>query len=107
MPLNGKLRREWNTHEWRDQAMCRGYDPDLFFPAGETGPALAHAEAAKAVCLGCPVRAECLEFAMVSNQEAGVWGGFTEEERRKLRRSWRTYLYGSRLAATGRQLASP
>jgi WhiB family redox-sensing transcriptional regulator len=63
--------------------------PDLFFPVGVTGPAVAHIAAAKAVCEACPVRLECLEFAISTNQEYGVWGGASEEERRVLRRAWR------------------
>jgi WhiB family redox-sensing transcriptional regulator len=45
--------------------------------------------AAKAVCAGCDVRADCLEFAISTNQEYGIWGGTSEEERRVLRRQWR------------------
>jgi WhiB family redox-sensing transcriptional regulator len=41
------------------------------------------------VCAGCPARERCLEFAIVTNQEYGVWGGTSEEERRVLRRQWR------------------
>lgn len=73
---------------WRDSASCRFANPDLFFPAGGTGVALDQIEAAKAVCDGCPVRAACLEFAFETKQEAGIWGGTTEDERRRLRRAW-------------------
>ena len=79
---------EWNGQEWRPRAACRHSCPDLFFPVGETGPAaIDDIEAAKSVCRGCAVRAECLDFAMVTHQPAGVWGGATEEERRMLRRA--------------------
>ncbi len=74
--------------DWRKDAACQGCDVELFFPVGVTGPAVAQIEAAKAVCGNCPVRAECLDFALATNQECGVWGGATEEERRRLRRSW-------------------
>jgi WhiB family redox-sensing transcriptional regulator len=40
------------------------------------------------VCRACEVQGYCLEFALATNQEAGVWGGTSEEERRKLRKSW-------------------
>jgi WhiB family redox-sensing transcriptional regulator len=40
------------------------------------------------VCDSCPVRAQCLQFALETNQEAGIWGGTSEEERRRLRRVW-------------------
>jgi WhiB family redox-sensing transcriptional regulator len=71
---------------WRDSASCRSVDPDLFFPVGTTGAALQHIAAAKAVCTTCPVQEPCLEFALLTNQDAGVWGGASEEERRVLRR---------------------
>ncbi|MGH3921683.1 MAG: WhiB family transcriptional regulator [Pseudonocardiaceae bacterium] len=70
---------------WRDRAACRDMDSELFFPIGTTGPALDQAERAKAVCAGCPVSSQCLEFAMSTGQN-GVWGGLTEDERRALRR---------------------
>jgi WhiB family transcriptional regulator, redox-sensing transcriptional regulator len=85
----GKRAHEWNSGDWRRRAACSSSDPDLFFPIGDTGPAVEHAEAAKAVCRQCPVRLDCLEYALTSNQDAGVWGGATEEERRKLRRQRR------------------
>ncbi len=71
---------------WRQHAACRDMDTDLFFPNGETGDALEQAEAAKAVCARCPVREECLEFALVTNQQYGIFGGLTETERKSLRR---------------------
>ncbi|MEU9980567.1 WhiB family transcriptional regulator [Streptomyces sp. NPDC050856] len=73
-------------NDWRHQAQCRDEDPDLFFPIGNTGPALLQAEEAKAVCRRCPVREQCLRWALESGQEAGVWGGLSEEERRALKR---------------------
>jgi WhiB family redox-sensing transcriptional regulator len=74
--------------DWRDHAACRDTTPDLFFPVGTTGPALEQIAEAKAVCLQCPAQQPCLEFALVTNQDSGVWGGTSEEERRKLRRAW-------------------
>lgn len=74
--------------DWRDVASCQDTDPDLFFPVGTTGPAIEQIEAAKAVCGGCEARQPCLEFALTTNQDSGVWGGTSEEERRKLRRAW-------------------
>ncbi|MER7110562.1 WhiB family transcriptional regulator [Streptomyces sp. NPDC000229] len=72
--------------DWRLQAVCRDEDPDLFFPIGNTGPAVLQAEEAKSVCRRCPVREPCLEWALESGQEAGVWGATTEDERRALKR---------------------
>lgn len=74
---------------WRSRAACRHVDPNLFFPNGNTGAALGQIEAAKAFCRSCPVQHDCLEFALESNQEDGVWGGKDETERRRLRRDWR------------------
>lgn len=66
---------------WRHEAACRGLDVAIFFPVTdeEAGPA-------KEICAACPVRETCLEFALVTRQEDGVWGGMTEAERRRVRR---------------------
>lgn len=72
---------------WRDQAACRDTDTDMFFPAGTTGPALEQAERAKAVCARCEVSRQCLEYALRTHQDVGVWGGTDEDERCRLRRS--------------------
>jgi WhiB family transcriptional regulator, redox-sensing transcriptional regulator len=71
---------------WRNRSACIDEDPELFFPVGTTGPALEQTERAKAVCRGCDVAGECLEWALETNQDAGVWGGLNEDERRALRR---------------------
>ncbi|MEU4261779.1 WhiB family transcriptional regulator [Streptomyces sp. NPDC025273] len=71
---------------WRMLAACRDEDPDLFFPIGSTGPALVQTEDAKAVCAACPVRDQCLEWALENGQDSGVWGGLSENERRALKR---------------------
>ncbi len=76
--------------DWRHQAACRDVDPEIFFPIGTTGPALAQIEAAQSICGTCAVQQECLEWAMETAQDAGIWGGTTEEERRELRRGART-----------------
>ncbi len=73
---------------WRPEAACRDTNPDLFFPVGTTGPAIDQIAEAKAVCRECEVREPCLEFALSTNQDSGIWGGTSEEERRKLRRQW-------------------
>lgn len=81
----------WTT-DWTTRAACRGSDPDALFVQG------AAQNRAKAVCLGCPVRAECLADALDNRVEFGVWGGLTERERRALLRrrsnvtSWRRLL---------------
>jgi WhiB family redox-sensing transcriptional regulator len=63
-------------------------DPDIFFPVGSSGPAVEQIDTARRICNACPVASECLEFALATNQEAGIWGGLTEEDRRRLRKSW-------------------
>ena len=73
---------------WRSDASCRDTDPGLFFPVGTTGPAITQIDAAKAVCGECPSQIPCLEFALLTNQDSGIWGGTSEEERRHLRRTW-------------------
>jgi len=74
--------------QWRLRASCRSVDPDLFFPVGTTGLAVEQIDAAKAVCMACPVNTACLDYALSTNQDSGVWGGTSEEERRSLRRQW-------------------
>jgi WhiB family redox-sensing transcriptional regulator len=74
---------------WRNSAACRDTDPDLFFPVGQTGPAIDHIASARAVCQQCAVKPECLEYALMTNQDAGIWGGTTEDERRRIRRERR------------------
>ena len=74
------------SDEWRRTAACRDTDPDLFFPVGTTGPAIEQIANAKAVCRQCDSQTACLEFAIATNQDSGIWGGTSEEERRKLRR---------------------
>ncbi len=73
---------------WRDEAACRSTHPDLFFPVGTTGSSIDQTEQAIAVCKTCGSRQACLEFALTTNQDSGIWGATTEEERRKLRRTW-------------------
>ena len=73
---------------WRAEALCRDTDPELFFPIGTTGTALVQIEQARAVCRQCPVQADCLDFALTTNQDSGIWGGTSEEERRVLRREF-------------------
>jgi len=74
--------------DWREYSACRDTDPDLFFPVGTTGPAIEQIENAKAVCRVCDVQKQCLDYALTTNQDSGIWGGTSEEERRTLRRQW-------------------
>jgi len=83
---SSQVREENDRMDWRHRAVCRDEDPELFFPIGNTGPALMQIEEAKAVCRRCPVMSECLSWALESGQDAGVWGGLSEDERRALKR---------------------
>lgn len=75
-----------STADWRHRAACRNEDPERFFPVGNTGPALLQIEEAKAVCRRCPVQEQCLQWALETRQDAGVWGGLSEDERRAMKR---------------------
>jgi WhiB family transcriptional regulator, redox-sensing transcriptional regulator len=72
--------------DWRHDALCRDQDPELFFPIGANGPAEQQIAEAKAVCRRCSVTSDCLTWAIDSGQDAGVWGGLSEDERRAMRR---------------------
>jgi len=80
------------TEDWASRGACRNAAPDMLFVQG------AAQNRAKTVCLGCPVRAECLADSLDNRVEFGVWGGLTERERRALLRrrpnvgSWRKML---------------
>ena len=72
--------------EWRAASACLSADPELFFPIGNTGPALLQIDEAKQVCQRCAVMDSCLQWALESGQDSGVWGGLSEDERRALKR---------------------
>jgi WhiB family redox-sensing transcriptional regulator len=79
------LRPAERDFRWRDRAACAGEDTDLWFPIGETGPALLQIADAKAVCRGCPVIGSCLAWAMEAKPD-GIWGGTTATERGQIKR---------------------
>ncbi len=70
---------EW-VQDWPSKGQCSGIDPDALFVQGKAQ------RAAKVICKGCPVAAECLADALDNRTEFGVWGGMTERERRALLR---------------------
>jgi WhiB family redox-sensing transcriptional regulator len=72
--------------DWRHRSACLDEDPELFFPIGNTGPAILQIEEAKQVCRRCDVQEQCLAWALESGQDHGVWGGMSEDERRALKR---------------------
>ena len=66
---------------WASSAKCLQAEPDTFFP--EKGGSTREA---KRICTGCPVRDECLDFALANDERFGIWGGMSERERRRLKR---------------------
>jgi hypothetical protein len=88
-----------NGQQWRYRALCHprhGHDPELWFPP-QPRPYVTHAEheetrrariaqenTAKAICVQCPVRRECLEYADQNDIREGIYGGMTPVERGKV-----------------------
>jgi WhiB family redox-sensing transcriptional regulator len=70
-----------NTEKWVRQALCVETDPELFFPS----PGRAATEA-KRICESCPVREQCLQYALTNQEIHGIWGGLSPRERDALRR---------------------
>jgi WhiB family redox-sensing transcriptional regulator len=80
------MRAHTSTQDWRSLGRCLDEDPDLFFPVGNTGPAVLQVREAKDVCRQCEVREQCLSWALGAHLDDGVWGGLDGDERRALRR---------------------
>ncbi len=70
---------------WRADAACLSLPDTMFFLAGDDFEGM---KKAKEVCAACPVQEQCLEFAVLTNQSLGIWGGTTPNERRQIRRRW-------------------
>ncbi|MFC7330773.1 WhiB family transcriptional regulator [Marinactinospora rubrisoli] len=62
-----------DRYRWQDDAACRDADTDLFFTPG-------YESVAKEICALCPVRAECLDYAISRPEKYGTWGGLHEQE---------------------------
>lgn len=94
-------------NDWAARAACRTTDPDTLFVQG------AAQNRAKAICMGCDVRTECLADALDNRVEFGVWGGMTERERRALLRrrphvtSWRNLLETAQTEYERREIFAP
>lgn len=69
---------------WKQEAACRSAAANLFYADTD-----ASARAAKAICARCAVRSHCLQVALRNDERHGVWGGLTERERSRLRRTGR------------------
>ena len=75
------------TTEWQQSGLCRAGDSTVFFPPTtfEHKPERETRESrAKAICARCPVRSECLDWALATREPHGVWGGYSESERKQL-----------------------
>lgn len=79
-----------HREDWREYAACRYAEPELFFPVPSSDKAGAQVALAKAVCKACPVRRECLQFALATRQSHGIWGGMSERERHVVHTRGRT-----------------
>lgn len=75
----GGVGDDGENNDWMLRARCRGADPSEFFPSDGVG-----VEQAQRVCVDCPVRLECLEYALRHRIDHGVWGGCSERERRRI-----------------------
>lgn len=69
-------------HDWAERAACAGEDTDLWFVDQHDGP---YTEARR-ICKRCPVRRECLAYAVETGADSGMWGGLAPRERKHLRR---------------------
>ena len=89
------LETRWHTsthpidQEWKRHAACRGHDPEMWFPAREHDRRIRATtrqatRAAQAICRGCPVQADCLHHALITDTRYGIWGGATESDRARL-----------------------
>ena len=79
----GMRTRSFIPVDWMGDAACRDVDPKIFFV---DHPGSGSAAEARAVCAGCPVQAQCLDYALAANERHGIWGGLTERQRRATNR---------------------
>ena len=67
--------------DWMSEGKCNEIPPATFFPSDGVG-----VEVARRVCVDCPVKSPCLEYALAHDERFGIWGGLSERERRRLKR---------------------
>lgn len=77
--------RDFPERTWTRHAACQGHDPDLWFLDQHDG---SYTEA-RTICADCPVKTECLAWAVETNTQFGMWGGLAPHQRQHLRRSRR------------------
>ncbi|WP_432076327.1 WhiB family transcriptional regulator [Streptomyces wuyuanensis] len=82
MPMNSTAPAHDQEPSWQETALCAQVGPEFFFPA----PGSSTREA-KQLCGACDGRVACLEYALANDERFGVWGGLSEKERGRLRRS--------------------
>ena len=75
--------------DWMIDGACRSSDTSLFFPVGSSLKAKKKAEEAIKICESCPVICQCLDYSIHTNQDAGIWGGKDEEQRKMIRRKYK------------------
>lgn len=76
---------EWTPdrrEEWQDDSLCATTDPEIFFP--EKGDIGNRVNEAKQICAECPVRQQCLDYAIANREEHGIWGGLSYSQRKRL-----------------------
>lgn len=75
----------WGNDEWRKKSACYGGNTNLFFPTKEDHSSCSLQIAmSRLICVTCPVRIDCLKFALENNEKHGIWGGIVPRDRRKL-----------------------
>lgn len=74
--MSTELQRLFATRPWMDEALCAQVDTELFYP--EKGGST---RSAKQTCMECPVREQCLTYALENGERYGIWGGLSERER--------------------------
>jgi WhiB family redox-sensing transcriptional regulator len=87
--MKRKLFDEVPDEDWKPRSACLDADPAIFYPT-KTGRSSANSSTtqAKAICRACPVREECLEYALRHREKFGIWGGLSERERRSYQKAW-------------------
>lgn len=74
------------SEEWRDFAICKGLDPNIFFPGSYDTSAV---DLAKRICASCPVQLACADYGISHFERYGIWGGFTQRQLRTRRKKWK------------------
>lgn len=76
--------------DWMAMGRCRDIPPAVFFPSDGVG-----VDIARSICVDCPVKRPCLEYALENKIDHGVWGGCSERERRRIARQRRLLARGA------------